>query len=173
LHGRNRAFLVRTRKFSQPVRESTPAADPTLVRVPVARPRGYPAHGGVARRCRQERRGINHSLVRASRRVEFGVRAATTLWASSDDRALDHPARRHSGVGDGFGDRMYSAVGRWPALAKATGGLSAHIPFRGDGDDRYRPCVLEMLAARRKKCIASSERNGRPTLASRFALRSL
>ncbi len=55
LHGRNRAFLVRTRKFRPPVRESTPAVDPTLVRVLVARPRGYPAHGGVARRRRQDR----------------------------------------------------------------------------------------------------------------------
>jgi hypothetical protein len=106
--------------------------------------------------------------VRASRTVEFGVRVGT----SSDDRALEDPARRHSGVGDGFGDRMYSAVKRWPALAKATGGLSAHIRFRGDGDDRYRPCVLEMLAARRKN--ASLRRNGMGALlASRFALRSL
>jgi hypothetical protein len=58
LHGRNRASLVRSRKFRQPVRESTPAVDPTLVRILVARPRGYPAHGGVARRRRQEKCGI-------------------------------------------------------------------------------------------------------------------
>ena len=50
LHGRNRASLVRSRKFRQPVRESTPAADPTLVRVLVASPRRYPAYRGVAHR---------------------------------------------------------------------------------------------------------------------------
>jgi hypothetical protein len=40
---------------------------------------------------------------------------------------------------------------------KASGGLSVDIPFRGDGDGRYRPCVLEILATWRKN--ASFRRN--------------
>ena len=40
-------------------------------------------------------------------------------------------------------------------------GIETHIPFRGDGDDRYRCRATE-------KCIASSELDGRPILASRL-----
>jgi hypothetical protein len=41
-------------------------------------------------------------------------------------------------------------LGDGPVPAKASGGLSAHIPFRCNGDDPYRACVLEMPAARGK-----------------------
>jgi hypothetical protein len=110
LHGRNRAFLVRTRKFRPPVRESPPVADPPLVRVNVARPQEPHTHGGVAHRHRQERREINHALVRLRRRSNSAY-AADNILSVSDEGAWHGAARRHSGVGDGFGDRIHSAVG--------------------------------------------------------------
>ena len=83
---------------------------------------------------------------RQGKQPEQAINATWTAWSAGESVHTRHsglqsnPENGTMHVGSGF---------IW--------GIPVHIPLRGDGDDRYRPCVVEMLAARRKN--ASLRRN--------------
>ena len=113
-----------SRVCGQPVRESAPTADTTLVRVVLARAVGYPANRGMARRHRQKGRGIESQLGNAVRAPLRRKRSANDdrlgdarpgREALSDDHALDDLPGHHAGAGDGCGDRVRPITVRRPA----------------------------------------------------------